>query len=667
MTTYTYPEDRTGTAPANRVLNEPHVVTYDNTRDYHFLVPTFAPFYMENLRVFKRAGASLLPLVLGVDYQLGLHFESASLSVAKELYGAVVPLNVTEDTEFVLEYQTLGGPWTLDTAAMTAAIADIVKNPRALTWEQIANLPTLFNPTDHPWDFADLKGFEDLIPAVTSIATAILNRASTEDHNHTRNLLNPHQTNKAQIGLDKVENFPPASPIDAVAGESSTTLITPSTLRAVLDALGVLDLSSALAAMEAHLSNSDIHNPTKAKIGLGSVENLPVVTRDEVLRNAKVVKYVTMDALIEWFALYGCGSSETAKPPIPQGALLHTYCTSNYDRMGTYADGKGGTYESIVQPKDVTCGYLTPTPVAHPPRGDILTQYCSGTSLMALKADGSGGVFSALLQADAPQCKSTGECPPNGTVLNTVCEGTTLVRTIANGSCGVTFTRTENSTECQVVVHPPAGTLIKYECRGFDEWGTYTDGSGGTYDAILKRNSADCGYVAPTTPPTQTNPPAGTVLGTSCSGFNLQEIRANGSGGTYNVTIAVNSPQCGYQNTPAPTSPPPLTRGLLYSTTQTQIWYGDTEIVSVVMTGWEPNRSFTVNLMLTSPTLPANQQPFKGGEVQIQTDGSGNGSARLTLPATPAVPVGVYTCWAQEPTTGKQSPTVIRTFLGYRS
>lgn len=665
MTTFTYPEDRTGVALANRVTSEAQVVTYDNTRDYHFLVPKFAPFFAESMRVFKRAGASLLPLVPGVDFHFGLHFVGASLSVAKDVYSSVVPLNVSEDTEFVIEYQTLGGQWTLDTAAMTTAIADIVKNPRALTWEQIVNLPAMFTPTDHPWDFEDLVGQTEVVNAIISIATAILSRSSDDEFNHVRNLLNPHQTTKEQVGLGNVEDFGPASPIDAIAGESANTLITPATLRAVLDALGVLNLSSLLQVFATHMANNEIHSATKDSVGLGAVENLPLATRDDVLRNSRVQRYVTMDILAEYMSIHACGSQSPTAPPIPQGSLLHTYCNVHYDRVGTYADGKGGTYESIIQAKDTTCGYQTTTPIAHPPKGDILTQYCSGTTLMGLKADGFGGVYSEILQTDAAQCKSGSEHPPAGTVLSSVCEGTTLVRTIANGSGGVTLDRTENSSQCQVVVHPPAGSLIDYECRGFDQWGTYTDGSGGTYDAILARNSPDCGYVAPTTPPTQTHPPAGTVLGYTCQGFNRQEIRANGSGGTYNITVTVNSVECGYQNTPAPTNAPTLPRNIQYSTTSTQLWWGDTEIISVIMNGWEPNRTFTAELWLYSATLPAPQER-KAGEISVTTDGSGNGVGRLTVIAGPEIPIGIYQSWAVEAITRKASARVSRNFLGPR-
>lgn len=665
MPTYTYPEDRTGALVSNRLVNEPHVITYDNTRDYHFILPVFAPFYASSVRVYKRVGASRLPTTYGVDYHFGLHFVGASLSVAQEIYGAIVPLNITEDAVYEIEYQTLGGPWTLDLPGLTSAAADIAKNPRALSWEQLVNLPTMFSPTDHPWNFTDMVGQTDLVNAITQIAGAILNRSSDDTANHAKNLLNPHNTDKHQLDLGKVANFGPAGLIDAIGGQSPDTLITPATLRAVLDHLGVLLVSSNLQAMESHIGDTELHSMNKKKLGLENVSNFPPVSRDDIMRNARVQKYVTMDMLIEWMSMHGCSSDTTTKAPIPQGALLHSYCNSNYDRMGTYADGKGGTYESVIKTKDVDCGYQGTTPIAHPPAGTLLQQYCSGTTEMGLKADGYGGVVSEVLALNSAKCTTGSGYPPAGSVLGTVCEGTTLVRTIANGGGGSTFERVANSPECVNVVFPPKGTLVSYACRGFDRMGTYTDGSGGTYDAIITINSPDCGYVAPTTPPTQTFPPAGTVIGTSCNGYNKQEIRANGTGGTYNVTITVNSAECGYVATTAPTTAPGTTRTMQLSSTHSSLWVGDNETLSLVMSGWTPNTTYNLKFYTQSPGF-ANGAPYMTLEQAVTTDRSGNATWRLSHLIDNTIPPCLTDNWVVEPATAIVSNHLSRRFMGPR-
>jgi hypothetical protein len=52
-----------------------------------------------------------------------------------------------------------------------------------------------------------------------------------------------------------------------------------------------------------------------------------------------------------------------------------------------------------------------------------------------------------------------------------------------------------------------AGVLQSTNCVGYDLYGTYTDGQCGTTNSLIETNSATCGYVPPTPPPT---PPAPT-------------------------------------------------------------------------------------------------------------------------------------------------------------
>lgn len=48
-----------------------------------------------------------------------------------------------------------------------------------------------------------------------------------------------------------------------------------------------------------------------------------------------------------------------------------------------------------------------------------------------------------------------------------------------------------------VVKHPTAGSLLRTFCKGTTKMGVYANGSGGSYNAVIKRNSTDCGYEEP--------------------------------------------------------------------------------------------------------------------------------------------------------------------------
>ena len=102
-------------------------------------------------------------------------------------------------------------------------------------------------------------------------------------------------------------------------------------------------------------------------------------------------------------------------------------------------------------------------------------------------------------------------------------------------------------------VYPPYGTLIAAnQCSGFTLYNLRADGSGGTYQEILETNSVSCGYTPPPPPCT----PYGTLLAANqCSGYTLYNLYADGNCGSYTVVLQNPSPSCGYvPPTPACTS-----------------------------------------------------------------------------------------------------------------
>lgn len=86
--------------------------------------------------------------------------------------------------------------------------------------------------------------------------------------------------------------------------------------------------------------------------------------------------------------------------------------------------------------------------------------------------------------------------------------------------------------------YPAAGTLLSTFCSGTTKYGSYADGSGGSYNQVIQANSTECGYVAPSGPVTsgyslQTNDsgnidtwgtPSATYDGLRCKGANRNSI-----------------------------------------------------------------------------------------------------------------------------------------------
>jgi hypothetical protein len=51
------------------------------------------------------------------------------------------------------------------------------------------------------------------------------------------------------------------------------------------------------------------------------------------------------------------------------------------------------------------------------------------------------------------------------------------------------------------ISYPAKGTLLSTLCKGYDQYGKYADGSGGSYESLIASNSSNCGYTPPPPPP----------------------------------------------------------------------------------------------------------------------------------------------------------------------
>jgi hypothetical protein len=64
------------------------------------------------------------------------------------------------------------------------------------------------------------------------------------------------------------------------------------------------------------------------------------------------------------------------------------------------------------------------------------------------------------------------------------------------------------------IIYPAKGILLSTLCKGYDQYGKYADGSGGSYEQLIETNSSNCGYTPPPPPP----PPGGGTGGPSGGG-----------------------------------------------------------------------------------------------------------------------------------------------------
>lgn len=230
-----YQFDPTGTLPANRITGEQHIITAASAGNYHYVVPTFSPFFSDGCSVsYRDIDNNVRILVEGIDFHFGYQFIAASRSCAKPIYGGISFLNLELAGVVTLAYQTVGGNWTLDSVAINEILSDTLRNPRVVSWEQIANVPTLFPVVDHEWNLQDLVGMSDVQDAIDGVATTIANKPASPPLNFDGLV-----ATKYTVGLGNVQNFGIATDSEAVAGTSITRYMTPRTVRKAIESIGV--------------------------------------------------------------------------------------------------------------------------------------------------------------------------------------------------------------------------------------------------------------------------------------------------------------------------------------------------------------------------------------------------------------------------------------------
>lgn len=205
--TVVYPFDPTGTKLSNKVENEQQILTITNTRDYHFLVPRFAPYFASSMRLYIRLlNNDIRPLVEGIDYYHSHMFMEGSRACANAIYGSVTILNMELAGVILMTYQTLGGDWVIGEDKIAEILSDYLRNPRTTTWESVANTPYEFPVIDHVWNLDDMVGMTEIVQSINGVEAAVISSITDDARFHAVDYNNPHRVKAWQVGAyDKSE------------------------------------------------------------------------------------------------------------------------------------------------------------------------------------------------------------------------------------------------------------------------------------------------------------------------------------------------------------------------------------------------------------------------------------------------------------------------------
>lgn len=272
---HSYPFDPTGSKGSNRITGEKQALSPPAWKDYHFIIPKLAPFFRGSLKVFdQRSGRELIE---GVDWMATHRFIDASRACAHPIYGSITFYDKTIAGVVRLEYQTLGGDWTIDGDLITEILVHKSSNPRITTWDETVDLPFQFPVIDHEYDLDDLVGMSDVKKSLEGISKTILDTRDVRPivRRHMNDDDNPHSVTKAQVGLGNVKDFGMATRGETLDGESDTTYMTPHRTRQSIEKFGYQYTD------EHEQRKNNPHRVNKAQVGLGNVENLGLASKGQ--------------------------------------------------------------------------------------------------------------------------------------------------------------------------------------------------------------------------------------------------------------------------------------------------------------------------------------------------------------------------------------------------
>lgn len=235
---FAYPYDPNGTNPACKILAERHTITPINGTNFGFIIPKAAPFFRRSLKLKHVASGRIL--VDGVDFMPSHHFEAASSQKPYlEIFGSITILDSTiTGTLELVQYQTLGGEFTLDETALLEMLANTQLDPRSTTWDKVVYRPLVFDPISHLQSAETTYGYAEMVDVLRLLQenfSTEYSKLALAIANHVQDSSNPHATNTVHLGLERFNNVYRASVEQVFAGHE-VNYVVPSTLLAFITA-----------------------------------------------------------------------------------------------------------------------------------------------------------------------------------------------------------------------------------------------------------------------------------------------------------------------------------------------------------------------------------------------------------------------------------------------
>ena len=354
-------------------------------------------------------------------------------------------------------------------------------------------------------------------------------------------------------------------------------------------------------ALTMHITGKGaIHEETKDQIGLGRLENLPVVTEDTIVTGESVRHLVTYDALMAFVRVH-------------------------QEAIKLARDSKGDVDYNDTMDKTrviINAGACEP---AHPPKDQFISSFCDGSDKYVRMSDGLGAYYDKLQESNSDDC-GFAIYPAYGTKVSEFCESTTLKTRYSDGRGGY-FTEVTQlfSENCGYIKPQAVGTIISVFCSGVNQMTRYADGRGSTYDLPTQINTYLCG---------------GTIYPSVGGG-------TGGTGGTGGGTA----------------TPVPTVKSLKIAASHLRIYTDTLEVISFYATGLVPNATYSFDLMVQSPVFKNGADTaIYNGTFTASAAGAYLWEHQRVDDGI-STPRGEYKTWVTIESANLTSNTVVRSFM----
>lgn len=164
-----YEFDKSGQNPDNLVTAESHVL---QDRQVRVITPRHAHFYIAGVVITDKATGQVVP-------RSSYHFDDVSEAIAMRTgLGAASIIVITDRSvskNITVTYQAVGGEYTsVDVKRLQERLEEVNLDNRPISWNNIFNKPSAFNPTEHFHPIWQTFGYEHLVYVVERLVQATL-------------------------------------------------------------------------------------------------------------------------------------------------------------------------------------------------------------------------------------------------------------------------------------------------------------------------------------------------------------------------------------------------------------------------------------------------------------------------------------------------------------